>query len=77
MDEQRERRDINSEVKRFPQTTSEAHAEVRGNHYEGEEIKRHSSKRIFQRLAGRMHRKKQIAQAEHRLFIEQQQRGMQ
>src|SRR5207244_11750284 len=61
----------------FPKVAAEAKTEIRGNDNEGQEVECDGANRVFQRLAGRVDGVDEVQKAKVRVFVDEQDGGMQ
>src|SRR5207244_13290199 len=61
----------------FPKVAAEAKTEIRGNDNEGQEVECGGANRVFQKLAGRVDGVDEVQTAKVRVFVDEQDGGMQ
>jgi hypothetical protein len=69
--------EIDAEMEGFPKVAAEAKTEIRGNDNEGQEVECDGANRVFQRLAGRVDGVDEVQKAKVRVFVDEQDGGMQ
>jgi hypothetical protein len=68
--------DVDGEVEGFPEAAAEADAEIGGDHHDGDYVEGYGADGVFEGLAGEMDGVEEIADAELRGFVEEENDGM-
>lgn len=63
--------DVHGEVERFPKAATEAHAQIRSDHHDGDDIERDGADGVLERLAGGMNGVEEIEGAEFCALVQE------